>query len=91
MSDFDEPCSDSGYETISSLQGCQDATEKLNLPGSFISFKRSETKSIYPKGCYIWGSHYIYWNNDSTGDFKAYNTRPICKARGKNFVITDFL
>ena len=94
ISDYDEPCSDSGYQTIGDLQDCQYAATQLNLPQSPIIFLGSSTQNDDPKGCngfqgmgVQWhGKYLIYWNEASSGNFYQSNTRPICRTSGKNCI-----
>ena len=76
---FGQLCNQYNEKELTTLEECQIAATKLN-----INPPTSEDKSVYPKGCYIFGSSgsSVYFNLHSAG--KAHGSmRPICKQSGE--------
>ena len=66
---------------------CQEAVIELENLGDNLVYKRDESESTWPSGCYgvyNQGSSNtdVYWNNFRSGDKNPY-ARPICKRNGK--------
>ena len=88
LTEFGEDCQGKGLQSIESESECNSATQFIKTYYPKYEFKGVESRSIYPKGCYVFVSQDDltfdgYFNWHSTGSGESFS-RAVCeKKKGK--------
>ena len=74
-------CIDDGKAPIIEESECRKAATSLKG-----NFKRKETESAYPKGCYSINGGNVYFNIHPTGKAQKQSS-PLCQSKGANSLL----
>ena len=70
-------CSDSGFRDLSTAQECSDAVNYATSFNTKAVYRTTVSTTNRPKGCYILGSGYMYFNTHPDGG-RSSSVNSIC-------------